>query len=135
MTKEDARLRRIRSGDRHGTRVIRVIKIESLEPRLPLTAELAWRPFGPTGGDVLDIAFSPLDSNVVLAGVAPGLANAGGSLFRSTDGGNSWFEVPEFRPSRSVYDIEFALEGTVYVASFDSIWKSQDSGTTWQQLR
>src|SRR5919198_1183352 len=52
-----------------------------------------WTSLGPPGGDVFDVAASTVDSNVVLAGLAPG-GSFGGTLYRSSDGGNTWLEVP-----------------------------------------
>ena len=53
----------------------------------------AWSSLGPPGGDVFDVAASTVDANIVLAGIAPG-GSTGGTLYRSTDGGNTWSEVP-----------------------------------------
>lgn len=90
-----------------------------------------WRPLGPFGGDVEDINVSPTSPNVMLAGVAPS-GSVGGKLFRSTDSGASWTEVPSFG-QRSAYDIEFTASGTAWVASDDSVWVSTDNGATFTQ--
>ena len=52
-----------------------------------------WISLGPPGGDVFDAAASTVDANIVLAGLAPG-GSFGGTLYRSSDGGNTWSEVP-----------------------------------------
>src|SRR5215208_972815 len=65
-----------------------------------------WFSLGPPGGDVFDAAASTADSNIVLAGLAPG-GSFGGTLYRSSDGGNTWSEVPAL-DGISVFDIEFA---------------------------
>jgi photosystem II stability/assembly factor-like uncharacterized protein len=92
----------------------------------------AWVSLGPPGGDVSDVAASTLDPNIVLAGVAPG-GSFGGTLYRSSDGGNTWAEVPALHGT-SVFDIEFAPDGTTYIGTQDSIRKSTDSGLTWATL-
>ena len=70
----------------------------------------AWVSLGPPGGDVFDVAASTVDANIVLAGLAPG-GSFGGTLYRSSDGGNTWSEVPAL-DGTSVFDIEFAPDGT-----------------------
>jgi photosystem II stability/assembly factor-like uncharacterized protein len=92
----------------------------------------AWTSLGPPGGDVFDAAVSTVDSNIALAGIAPG-GSFGGTLYRSTDGGNTWLEVPAL-DGTSVFDIEFAPDGTVYLGTQDSVRKSTDSGLTWVTL-
>ena len=92
----------------------------------------AWVSLGPPGGDVFDVAASTLDANIVLAGLAPG-GSFGGTLYRSIDGGNTWSEVPAL-DGTSVFDIEFAPDGTAYLGTQDSVRKSTDSGLTWVTL-
>jgi len=92
----------------------------------------AWTSLGPPGGDVFDVAASTVDSNIVLAGIAPG-GSFGGTLYRSTDGGNTWSEVSTL-DGISVFDIEFAPDGTAYLGTQDSVRKSSDSGITWATL-
>ncbi len=92
----------------------------------------AWVSLGPPGGDVFDVAASTLNANIVLAGLAPG-GSFGGTLYRSSDGGNTWSEVPVL-DGTSVFDIEFAPDGTSYIGTQDSIRKSTDSGLTWATL-
>jgi photosystem II stability/assembly factor-like uncharacterized protein len=92
----------------------------------------AWVSLGPPGGDVFDVAASSLDANIVLAGLAPG-GSFGGTLYRSSDRGNTWSEVPVL-DGISVFDIEFAPDGTTYIATQDSVRKSTDSGLTWATL-
>src|SRR4030095_10224174 len=92
----------------------------------------AWVSLGPPGGDVLDVGASPVDASIVLAGLAPG-GRCGGTLYRSSDGGNTWSEVPAL-DGTSVFDIEFAPDGTAYLGTQDSIWKSTDGGLNWAVL-
>src|SRR5205814_10484535 len=74
-----------------------------------------WFSLGPPGGDVFDAAASTVDSNIALAGLAPG-GSFGGTLYRSTDGGSAWSEVPPL-DGISVFDIEFAADGTAYLGT------------------
>src|SRR6266480_3484267 len=92
----------------------------------------AWTSLGPPGGDVFDVAASTVDANIVLAGLAPG-GSFGGTLYRSSDGGTNWSEVPAL-DGISVFDIEFAPDGTSYLGSQDSIRKSTDGGLSWVTL-
>ena len=92
----------------------------------------AWVSLGPPGGDVFDVAASTVDANIVLAGLAPG-GSFGGTLYRSSDGGNTWSEVPTL-DGTSVFDIEFAPDGTAYLGTQDSVRKSTDGGLSWVTL-
>jgi hypothetical protein len=92
----------------------------------------AWSPLGPPGGDVYDAAVSTANPDIVLAGIAPD-GSFGGTLYRSSDGGNTWSEVPSL-DGTSVFDIEFAPDGTAYLGTQDSIWKSTDGGLSWAVL-
>jgi photosystem II stability/assembly factor-like uncharacterized protein len=101
-------------------------------PRKRPMGTSAWTSLGPPGGDVFDVAASTLDSNIVLAGIAPG-GSFGGTLYRSTDGGDTWSEVTAL-DGTSVFDIEFAPDGTTYIATQDSVRKSTDGGISWATL-
>jgi hypothetical protein len=88
-----------------------------------------WSLLGPPGGDVFDVAVATADPSIVLAGTAPS-GSFGGSLYRSTDSGGSWSVVPGMAGT-SVLDIEFAPDGTAYVATPSGIRVSGDDGQTW----
>jgi photosystem II stability/assembly factor-like uncharacterized protein len=92
----------------------------------------AWASLGPPGGDVFDAAASTVDANIALAGLAPG-GGFGGTLYRSTDTGSTWSEVSALS-GISVFDIEFAPDGTAYIGTLDSIRKSTDEGLSWTVL-
>ena len=89
----------------------------------------AWTLLGPPGGDIADVAASPTQPGVVLAGIAPG-GSWGGTMYRSTNSGASWAPVPDLA-GITVHDIEFAPDGTVYAATQDSVWTSTDDGANW----
>lgn len=115
--------------DQHGNRALAVVDHQA-EPRtLGLGLDPAWSPIGPFGGDVEDVAASPTAAGVVLAGLAPS-GGSGGTLYRSTDDGASWSEVPGLAGT-SVHDLEFAPDGTAWAGTIDGPYVSFDDGQTW----
>lgn len=91
-----------------------------------------WFSLGPPGGDVFDAAVSTVVPSVVLAGIAPD-GSFGGTLYRSSDDGDTWSEVLALRGT-SIFDIEFAPTGTAYIGTQDSIRRSTDDGLSWMLL-
>ncbi|MCO6509948.1 MAG: PD40 domain-containing protein [Aridibacter famidurans] len=84
--------------------------------------------------NILSIELDPNDPNLILAGTANSLFPD--PLFRSTDGGSSWFEVGH-NIAVSVSDIEFdpSNSSIVYATGGDSrfgFFKSTNQGLTWQ---
>ena len=66
-----------------------------------ITGGGAWSSLGPPGGDVYDAAASTVDPSIVLAGFAPD-GGFGGTLYRSSDNGNTWSEVRGLRWYRHI---------------------------------
>jgi len=99
----------------------------------------SWQPFPLYGGNVTAIAVSPIDPNYVLAGIEEGEGGASGNLYESKNGGLSWSRL-ESPISRSyfksyVHDIEFAPDGTAYVASeYRALRRAPDTGE-WTALK
>ena len=91
-----------------------------------------WFSLGPPGGDVFDAAVSTADPGIALAGIAPD-GSFGGTLYRSTDAGNTWSEVLPLG-GISVFDIEFAPDGGAYIGTQDSVRRSTDGGISWTLL-
>ena len=96
-----------------------------------------WWSGGPVGAAVNAIAFDPVISRTLY------IATAGGGLYRSTDGGDTWDDTPN-NPSQGlnlgqghgwVYDVATA-EGVVYAATGGSNWfhRSGDGGATWSHV-
>jgi len=81
---------------------------------------------------VFDAAVSTVAPGVVLAGISPD-GSFGGTLYRSSDGGDTWSEVLALRGT-SVFDIEFAPTGAAYIGTQDSIRRSTDGGISWTLL-
>lgn len=90
-----------------------------------------WQALGPFGGDIDDVQASPIDANIVLAGLAPA-SGSGGGMYRSTDAGASWTAVASL--TLPVYDIAFAPDGTAYAGTIDGVWKSTTGGSSWVPL-
>jgi photosystem II stability/assembly factor-like uncharacterized protein len=91
-----------------------------------------WISLGPPGGDVFDATVSTIDPGIALAGIAPD-GSFGGTLYRSSDSGGTWSEVLAL-DGISVFDIEFAPEGTAYIGTQDSVRESTDEGLSWAVL-
>jgi photosystem II stability/assembly factor-like uncharacterized protein len=91
----------------------------------------AWVSLGPFGGNVLAVATSPAVSGLVLAAVD---SSGGGSpLYRSTDGGESWQPVTGLG-FIFVSDVEFAADGTAYLATSSHLQTSVDGGLNWSPI-
>lgn len=91
-----------------------------------------WAPLGPPGADVSVVAASPHNPDLVFAGVAPN-GSWGGSLYRSSDDGDSWTGVAALA-GKSVFDIRIAADGRIFLAMQDGIRVSGDEGATWVAL-
>lgn len=90
-----------------------------------------WSPLGPFGGTVRDVAVSPVDPDLAIAGHA--VENrSNGRIYVSTDGGATWSPAPEV--DRAIHAIEFAADGTVYAGGATGAWRSTDSGASWSPL-
>lgn len=90
------------------------------------SADAAWQPIGPLGGDVEAIAISPINPDLVLVGTAPTVG--AGNLYRSVDGGATWIQVIS---GVNVYSIVYAGDGTAYAGTMAGVRKSTDDGVTW----
>ena len=101
----------------------------------PLRAQ--WKALGPFGGSVNVIQIDPNHPDSVLA------ATANASLFLSKNAGESWTPLPfpgEFRATLHAVVIDPSNADTYLVAlssgssRYAGIFRSRDSGYTWQQL-
>ncbi len=89
-----------------------------------------WNSLGPYGGDVLDIAVSPIDTSIVIA--------AAGFPYISNDGGSTW-QIMEnlfsLAPS-GIGSVEINSDGVMFASGpyiYYKIFRSSDNGLTWQQ--
>jgi photosystem II stability/assembly factor-like uncharacterized protein len=121
-----------RTMDVYGYRAAPAGRLAPAEAGARTGSAAQWVALGPYGGDVADVNASPTAANVVLAGIAPD-GGSGGTLYRSTDGGATWTPHATFA-GRSVYDIEFAPNGFIYLGTDDGVWKSTNDGVSWTQL-
>jgi photosystem II stability/assembly factor-like uncharacterized protein len=105
------------------------------------TAE--WTLEGPANisGRINCIAVHPEDSDIIYVG------NASGGIYKTTDGGASWFPVFDDQPYLAVAEIVFdpfdpetlfAATGDPNISGYpfigDGIYKTTDGGQTWTQL-
>jgi len=111
-----------------------VVRPRSFDVQVPPQSALVanWQALGPFGGDIDDVQVSPIDPNIVLAGLAPS-SGGGGGMYRSTNGGASWSTVATLEGTL-VHDIAFAPDGTAYAGTLDGVWKSVNGGATFTAL-
>lgn len=87
------------------------------------------------------IVFSPVNGNIMYVGTA------GGGIWKSQDGGNSWFCTTEGLPTMSISSLAITSNGnTLYAVTGDGfnaniyvhdgigILKSTDAGVTWKNI-
>lgn len=91
------------------------------------------------GIGILDVAAHPADPNVVWVagyGYTASGAPLGPRLLRSVDGGRSWAHVEDGLPGWGVTRVALdpARTDTAFVAAGDGIFRSRDTGATWQRL-
>jgi photosystem II stability/assembly factor-like uncharacterized protein len=98
-------------------------------PSEPAGAALDWEFAGPFGGTVQALAVSPLDPELVLAGMDVDFTSG---LYRSVDGGRTW--SVDALDAVGVNDIEFAPDGTAYVAAAYGAYRRAPGETAWTRL-
>lgn len=78
---------------------------------------------------VLSLAFDPKNPRAILAGTREG-------IYRSADGGGKWSQVTR-SISFEVQQVVFALSDAnrVYARDENTIWRSDDAGATWKEMR
>ena len=55
-------------------------------------------------------------------------------LFRSDDGGASWFKLPGALMQQTVYALLQGSDGVLWAGAADGLWRSDDYGVTWQPI-
>ena len=89
-----------------------------------------WGPPGVSVGFPIDMQCDPRDTNRLFVN------NYGGGNFLSEDGGKSWTSASQGYTGAQVFGLSISPSEAerVYVASFGGLWRSDDSGITWQGL-
>ncbi|MFO7634928.1 MAG: hypothetical protein R6W76_20445 [Caldilinea sp.] len=54
-------------------------------------------------------------------------------LFRSDDGGESWFKLPGALAQQTVYALLQGDDGVLWAGAADGLWQSPDYGVTWER--
>jgi len=97
-----------------------------------------WSTTGPYGGKVIALKTDPNDPNIIYCGTFHG------SLFKSTDGGQTWFAINNglTTPTSNIYSVIYDIQidpvnsNILYVARWaggiGGVFKSIDGGSTWQ---
>jgi photosystem II stability/assembly factor-like uncharacterized protein len=72
---------------------------------------------------VLDILWHPTPGQVTAATIE--------GLYRTDDGGQSWFQLPGPLVRQTIYNLRQADDGLIWAAAADGLWASADYGATW----
>jgi photosystem II stability/assembly factor-like uncharacterized protein len=85
------------------------------------------------GGDGATVAIDPTDGNIIYA-----MNQYASTIAQSTDGGASFHNIADGLPTGAVgYNLHFQVHPTttnILLASFGSLWWTQQPGTPWSQL-
>jgi hypothetical protein len=92
-----------------------------------------WRPIGPPGGQVMDLALDPDDSRILYAGTS------GGGVFKSVNGGVTWQAVNRGLSEYQILALAVAPGQTpgrtsVLYAGQRGVARSVDGGGTWTPI-
>ncbi len=90
---------------------------------------------------VVSLVMDPTDTNTIYAGTGEGTSNAdairGAGIFKSTDGGSTWTQLPSTTTSSFYYVNRLAICPTnrliLLAATGSGIWRTTDGGTSWSQ--
>ncbi|MCB0209126.1 MAG: hypothetical protein KDJ52_07345 [Anaerolineae bacterium] len=74
----------------------------------------------------LDLIWHPTPGQVTLATFE--------GLYRTDDGGQSWFKLPGPLAQQTVYSLLQTDDGTIWAGATDGLWRSQDYGVTWTPI-
>ena len=89
-----------------------------------------WVSIGPFGGDVVDLAFDPINTDITFA--------AAGFAYKRIGAGDNWHVIDQLNTlsPNGIHCFEASGNGTIYAAgnySFGKVYLSTDSGETWLQ--
>jgi ligand-binding sensor domain-containing protein len=71
----------------------------------------------------LDLIWHPTPGQVTLATFE--------GLYRTDDGGQSWFKLPGPLMQQTIYSLLQTDDGTIWAGAANGLWVSRDYGTTW----
>ncbi len=74
----------------------------------------------------LDILWHPAPGQVTLATIE--------GLYRTDNGGESWFKLPGPLQHQTVYALRQTADGIIWAGAADGLWKSRDYGSTWKKV-
>ena len=72
---------------------------------------------------VLDVLWHPTPGQVTIATIE--------GLFRSDDGGASWFKLPGPLEQQTVHSLLQGDDGVLWAGAADGLWRSDDFGASW----
>ena len=102
---------------------------------LSFSQTITWsKTAGPYGGTIGDIIVHPTNFTVY---ALSGSNNNGGSIYRSSDNGNTWVEHKPIVFSNdlgSIRDIEMLADGTLFALAYNNVYKSLDDGVIWTKV-
>jgi len=55
-------------------------------------------------------------------------------LYRSDDGGATWFKLPGALSRQTIYALHQDDDGTIWAGSADGLWQSRDYGVSWARM-
>jgi len=96
-----------------------------------------WRPIADqlTTQWIGSIATSPLDEDLILVGTGEPHIRAGTGLWRTTDGGDTWTNIPLPAAPSTCFRIRFQPDGQTVIGAFDlGIYRSEDAGLSWLRI-
>ena len=91
---------------------------------------------------VSSLVMDPTNPNVIYAGTGEGFFNAdavrGAGILKTTDGGNTWVQLPSTANSNffAVNDLVISPNSNqrIYAATGSGVWRSSDGGQTWTRV-
>jgi photosystem II stability/assembly factor-like uncharacterized protein len=75
---------------------------------------------------VLDLLWHPTPGQVTAATIE--------GLYRTDDGGESWFKLPGPLSRQTVYHLRQTDDGAILAAAADGLWATADYGATWDRV-
>ena len=79
-------------------------------------------------------AMAVKQDGTVFAGVEESDGSGGGSIYRSTNNGDTWTEVNSGLPDAALWQIRVDENGSLFIANIYGIYRSTNNGTSWTKL-